>query len=604
MRIRPLMIGLGLVLAGGCTKSNYYSSSKEPSQAKESQGSEASANVEKENGEAAGEEKAQEEERELALIEKAVHDEEVVHVAGLKEGEEQMAILCERNKGVNNLVVQRFCVEGVRPTSIAEMQQALGLAVPPNTGRGGNGANGSPGYAVQGHSSSLVGQFVSAINPRVVIFNDQRNADPNLQNPVDSVQTDRFIAMGFVRGEQFAEILVANLDANGAPMQVADNNGNMINDVAIYLVAFKQACNAKPEGCMPGELLTPAVESNWTEFTVYQDVDLKNTIVDCQHCHQPEGPGTQKFGRMQELANPWVHWMRDNRVNGQVLYDDYLAAHGPDETYGGIPGSSIQGSDPANLEDMVRQNGFNQDQIPEIEFQTQTILNEITANNGAQPADNTTPGESDTWEQLFQISMTGVSSDGRNIIPIPYHDVKVTEPALLNKFTQQYQQFRAGNLPMEQFEDHRAIFRTDHKELADMGFAVREGTPPETILIQACFQCHNKKLDQTITRSRFDIDVDHMVAREDVDAVAEIDLAIKRLKLGYTPERLAQEGIKFYNEETLEEETMDKGAHILTMPPRRFKSLTDQQIDSVIQHLRSEQDRIKAAAGAASAASR
>ncbi len=600
MRIQSLMIGLGLVSLAACTKPNYYSPSKKVSAPGESKSEEAAALPDGEKADEAAEAEP-EEEIELSLIEKAVDDEEFAHVADLKGGEEQMALLCARNKDVNNLVIQRFCVEGLRPTSLVEMQQALGLSVPPNTGRGGNGANGNPGYAIQGHSSSLVGQFVSAINPRVVIFNDQRNADPNLQNPVDSVQTQNFIAMGFVRGEQFAEILVANLDANGNPLQVADNDGNMINDVAIYLIAFKQACNAKPEGCLPGELLTPAVESNWTEFTVYQDEDLKNTIVDCRHCHQPEGIGTQKFGRMQELANPWVHWMRDNRVNGTVLFDDYVAAHGPDETYGGIPGSSIEGSDPANLEDMIRENNFNQDQIPEIEFRTQTILNEITNANPAQPGDNTVAGQSDTWEQLFQLSMTGVSSDGRNIIPIPYHDVKVTEPALLDKFTQQYQQFRAGNLPMEQFEDHRPIFRTDHKELADMGFAVREGTPPETILIQACFQCHNKKLDQSISRSRFDIDVDHMVARPDVDAVAEIEVAIKRLKLGYTPGRLAQEGIKFYNEETLAEESMDKGAHILTMPPRRFKSLTDQQIDSVIQHLRSEQERVKGQAAAAAA---
>ena len=186
--------------------------------------------------------------------------------------------------------------------------------------------------------------------------------------------------------------------------------------------------------------------------------------------------------------------------------------------------------------------------------------------SAAQPQDNTVPGESTEWERIYQLAKTGVASDGRNVIPVPYHDVKVTEPALLQKFTAQYQSFLAGNLPMEQFEDHREIFRTDQKQRADMGFAVRAEETPADTLRQACVQCHNGKLDTSITRSRFDVNIDNMVARADVDAVAEIDVAIERLKLGYSEERLAQEGIKFFGKEG-QEIKLHKGEHMLTMPP-------------------------------------
>jgi len=101
-----------------------------------------------------------------------------------------------------------------------------------------------------------------------------------------------FITMGFVRGEQFAEIIVSD---------------RTTRELFFFLVAFQKACNAT-NSCTNGDLLTPAVESGWTSFTLYDEVDLQNTIVDCLHCHQTQGPGTQKILRMQELQNPWTHF--------------------------------------------------------------------------------------------------------------------------------------------------------------------------------------------------------------------------------------------------------------------------------------------------------
>ena len=67
----------------------------------------------------------------------------------------------------------------------------------------------------------------------------------------------------------------------------------------------------------------------------------------------------------------------------------------------------------------------------------------------------------------------------------------------------------------------------------------------------------------------------------------QLDIAIARLRLGYTPERLKTEGVKILAADG-SQVAMEKGEHLLTMPPRRFKSLTDAQIDAVIKYLESQ----------------
>ncbi len=496
----------------------------------------------------------------------ALTDEQAL--VGLKEGEAQIKIVCDRNAGKTNKVITAFCVNNARPKSLVELHTALGLAFPANAqgGRGNNGAAGNgPAFAIQGHSSSLVGKFVSAINPRVILMDRNTND----------------IALGFVRGEQFSEIAVRNAD----------------NTFDFFLVGFKQACNSKPEHCKPADLLTAAVESNWTEFTLYQDVDLKNSIVDCMHCHQPDGPQSQRILRMQELRNPWTHWFRDN-TDGQQLIADYTAAWGTDGV-GGVPGNLISGSDPQQLENFVRDNNmlFNEAQPvgnPRAqqpnEFLTNTIRGEL--------ADANNNGRSPTAEMLRQrfIQRKALSFDpatrtptnaatavAKNYIPIPFFGLKVADPTLQATFTKQIQDFKAGTLAAAQFKDTREIFPTDQQTLADVGFAVAPTETPQNILALACAQCHHSGLDQTLSRAKFNaVDFTKMA-----NLNAELDIAIGRLKLGYTPERLKADGIKILGADG-SQIAMHKGEHLLTMPPRRFKSLTDAQIDTLIKYLESQ----------------
>ncbi len=455
-------------------------------------------------------------------------------LAGMLTGNAQIDAVCARlaTRNVNDRVRTAFC-GATRPTitSLGQLLTAMGLDFdsPNLTGRGNNGRGGNPAFAISGHSTSLVTRSVSAINPRVILF-----TPPN-GNPIPNL-----VALGFVRGDQFAEVIAG------------DSNNNTLD---FYIVRFKQACNAT-NSCTPGDLLTPAVESNWTEFTLYDEGDLKNTIVDCTHCHQVNGPGTTRILRMQELANPWNHWFRDNRTGGQVLIADYQAAHGTTETYGGVPGALISSSDPALLENLVRNNGFgNQPNV----FNSGTIETQVNATSG-QPANNDIPGTSTAWNTIFNRAVQGQA------IPVPYHDIKITESSTLNTLTRAYQQFRAGQLAASALPDLRNIFKTS-RLFEISGIAAATTLSGQQVVTAMCTQCHNSRLDQTISRARFNVNLDAMsdlaggvltgAARD-----AEIGVAITRLKLA--PEDVRK------------------------MPPETLKTLSPAQIDLVTTYLCSQ----------------
>ncbi len=511
----------------------------------------------------------------------ALTDEEALH--GLKSGEDQMTQICNRNAGKMNRVVKAFCIDKIRPKSLIEFQQALGVAQPPGTTQSGGNTNG---YAIQGHSSSLVGRFVSAINPRVILFNTTSATDA--------------IAVGFVRGEQLSEIAVKNADGT----------------FSLFIGAFAQACNSSPTGCSPADTLTPAVEINWTSFTLYDDEDLKNTIVDCRQCHQPDGPSSPKILRMQELQNPWTHWFRTN--NGQpddgTLIKQYQAAHGTTETYGGIPAGAIAGSNPANLEQFLRGQGFANEAAPQNNQPNQFLTGAIATEMGDQGRTATgrntalavrdkanckmdfakdSPSPSATWDALMYNFMnhtdactptnTPAPSKKRNFIPPPYLRPFVADPALLAKYTKQYNDFRAGTLDASKFEDHRDIFPADAKVTSQIGFAVDPDLGPEDMLKLACSQCHHSDLDQSLSRAKFNaLDFSKMP-----NLNQELDIAIARVKLGYSTERLKSEGLKILSESGAPVE-LERGEHLLTMPPRRFRQLNDSQIDTLVKYLESQ----------------
>lgn len=433
-------------------------------------------------------------------------------LAALKTGRDQWTALCARGNG--DAVSRAFCAGSAPPTigRLADLQALVGIAFQP--GNTANGQNGNPAFVLTGHSTSLVTRFTSAINPRAIIMTPP-NSDGrvNTPNPLAS-----FVAMGFVRGEQFVE-LVSNDPAK--------------SDLTFFLFRFTQACNTTAAGCSPGDLLTPAVEQGFTGWTLYQDVDVQNTVFDCLQCHQRGGASTKKILRMQELQRPWGHWMTNRETtNGQALLADYTAAHGSAETYAGIPGAALPNSNPEQLEGLVENQGFQQQPN---EFDSNAILDK---------------GDTAAWQTLYDAGRMATA------IPAPFHENRVADPAKLTQMTNAYAAVRAGTMPAVMLPDIRDVFA--EATLPDLGFrpapSLVQAKDGKGILVQMCQQCHNPALDQTLSRAKFDVTKLATMER------AEKDKAILRLTL---PKEAARR-----------------------MPPTRFRELSPEEIQLVTDELR------------------
>jgi hypothetical protein len=430
-------------------------------------------------------------------------------LATLTHGRAHSDEVCAR--GGDDPLRDAFCAEvPAEIGGLVELYRALGLhpeLLP----------DGRTGLALSAHSTGLGIRSVSAINPRVFTV--------RLEN-----MGIELLAIAFVRGEQHVELVVRDRRDLG---------------LRFYLLGFRQDCNEREQGCRPGDLLTPAIESDWRELTLYDESDLRNTTLDCAPCHQPQGPDTPKLLRMQERATPWTHWLFRSTEGGKALLADYLAAKG-DEVLAGYAADQIQRAHPGNLAMLADFDGSlepNPFSSAEIEREVQESA---ATKGGAQPSDNSVPGESATWQSAYGLSELGEA------IAVPYHDVKVTDPAKLARMTQAYQAYRAGDLDADSLPDLRDIYPDDPQQLAHMGIGTEPNADGAQVLLQACGECHNARLDQSLSRANF---------RADLAGVsrAEKDVAIDRLQ------RASDDP--------------------LAMPPARLRSLTREARARVIELL-------------------
>ena len=421
---------------------------------------------------------------------------------GLPTGVDQWNALCA--KGYGDMISAKFCAGSTPPTitSLAQLEQFLGLRVQPNPNNDPN-INKNIRWTLTGHSTGLGLRSVTPLTPRAFIMTTPNNTAPNPQYQVVS----------FSRGEPLVE-LVAN-----------DPNANTLR---FFLVRFHPACEAT--GCNAADLLTPSIESGWTDYTIYDDDTIKNTTLDCLTCHQPNGPGTNKMLRMQELAGPWAHWFYIEHNSNKLTMDDFHAAHG-NEDYAGIPMSAINPSRPIQLMKLVQNNGFaNQ---PDS-FDSTTIENELAAT-----------GTSATWNARYAKTVAGTA------IPAPYYGIPQTDPVKVAQMVQAYSATMAGTLPRDQMPDINNTLLDS--ALPAMSIRPKAGLDGKGILDHMCRMCHNGLLDQTITRARFDMSQLSSMSR------GEKDEAIRRLML---PETDAKH-----------------------MPPARFHTLSDAERDLAIQEL-------------------
>jgi hypothetical protein len=378
--------------------------------------------------------------------------------------------VCARTRGDDFAKV--LCAEG-RPPEIRGMTELLELA----------GLSDERAFALTGNSTSLVAMSVSAINPRILVF---PRVDDDLEPP------ETMTAVGFVRGEQFVEIV---------------SRDTVTDDLNFYLIGFEQACSYESAGCDLKALLGEEIEHDWTAYSVYDHDDLEATSFDCKSCHEPGGPGSKRILRMQELSSPWMHWFPQRFVqrteSDRVLLAEFTAAHDVDQQYGGIPVSVItnaldEGSS-AQLEALVRAEGFGDQPNP----------------FDAQIAAEMKSGSSPTWQARFDAHLRGEA------IAVPYPGIDVTDEAKRTAAVQSYRDVLSGVAPRESLIDIRQVFTDDASEL--LSFVPQPGADGRAVLLQMCARCHDGRGNPGLPKNRFD------ALRLDEMSREVRDLAISRI---------------------------------------------------------------------------
>jgi hypothetical protein len=345
----------------------------------------------------------------------------------------------------------------------------------------GYNRTGDPRVVVLGHSTALSGALVSQLNPRVIV------ASPESR-----------VFLAFNRGTQQVEL--AAFDRH-------------LERRNFYLLDFEQACNAAAPGCMPGDLFTPSIESDWVKVVIRDDEDLKNTPSDCRQCHQRGERNPVLL--MREFDGPWTNYFGPAgyettevpEPSGSDLVQDYIAAKG-DEPYAGLPTGVLRATIGFTLQNMV-------DRPQPLIFEGSTIMNERwpwteTAGYVTQPV------RSATWDAAYEAFKRGEQ------LALPYYAPRATDPDKLSKLSDAYRQYRAGSLAAADLPDFADMFPDDPQTRAEIGLQTEPGATPAEALVQACGTCHSDVLDQTISRARFSIAVSRLARSELDEAVARL----------------------------------------------------------------------------------
>jgi DNA-binding beta-propeller fold protein YncE/cytochrome c peroxidase len=378
--------------------------------------------------------------------------------------------ICGRARG--DAFSRALCGAGRRP-EIRGMTELLALV----------GLTERRAFALTANSTSLVAMSVSAINPRILVFPRVESSEPPLPT---------MTSVGFVRGEQFVEIVSRDVAAG---------------DLNFYLFAFEQPCNYRPGGCDLASLLTEEIERDWTAYSVYDQDDLEHTSFDCLSCHQPGGHATKRILRMQELSGPWMHWFpqrfAQRTESDRVLGAQFAEAHQGEAQYGGIPIASItnaidEGSG-AQLEALVRSEGFAQQPNP---FDA-LIAAEMKS------------GTSATWQARFDSHLRGEA------IAVPYPGIDVTDQTARAAAVGSYRSVVAGLAPRESLTDIRAIFSPEAEQ--KLSFVSQPGADGKTVLAQMCARCHDGRGNPALRKNQFN------VLRLGEMSRSQKDLAIERI---------------------------------------------------------------------------
>lgn len=407
---------------------------------------------------------------------------------GLPTGSLQRDQLCQR--GHQDPISLVFCTPPTAPqvASMKGLLTLLGLQFQP--GVLDNAANGNPGFTLSGHSTAISTRHTNPINPRAFVFTPPVGG---VRFPPSGTPNPTFVGASYTRGEPFVELVSKDPGANG--------------ELRFFLFKFQRACSLSST-CDNADLFQESAEGGFVDYTLYDDEDLKDTVMDCRQCHQPQGPGTPKMLRMQELVEGWMHWFYKPR-NADIIRM-FLSAH-EGESYGGIPSEILTSSNlvdlksraaPEALEQLIRNNGFGKQPN---EFPTR----EITIEQGRNT--NT------IWETLYEEAVQG------RAIAVPYFKSDITDPRKVTSAVSVYRSAVQGILPRDQTPDMRDVLLDS--ALPYMSFQPKPGLDGKGILVHMCQHCHNSSLDQTTNRARFNVErLSQMSESEKLEAVRRLRL--------------------------------------------------------------------------------
>ena len=203
--------------------------------------------------------------------------------------------------------------------------------------------------------------------------------------------------------------------------------------------------------------------------------------------------------RMQERRAPWTHWFRNNgnEPGGMTLLQDFQAAHGRARTTPASRRNLIDTprSDPLVLEALVDNNSV----LPQPnEFNTAKIEQQVHQSNPAQPQQNMPMGQSSTWQAIYDVARGG------NAIPVPYHDVKVTDPSKLASLTAAYRAFVDGTLPARELPDIRDVL--PRRRAGRHGPAPRAGSDGPASFSRCASAATTRRSIRPISRANFNVE--------------------------------------------------------------------------------------------------
>ena len=380
---------------------------------------------------------------------------------GLARGATQNQRFCQQPLGPDrdDVVRRAFCGGSGFPqiTNLRQFLQVLGLD--PDLGSGTK-------LALAAHSSSISMRSASAINPRVFVFTDFDNA---------ASQHPEAVIVSYIRGEPYVEVAAKQQPSNGYGR----------NDWNFYAARIETECEATGT-CTEVDFLTDKFESGWVGVSLYEDLALRNTPLDCLRCHA-RGQNT-RFGDgplllFAERRDPWTHWFSPDTPEGRQYIDKLLNFVGEGRDYGLISREKLKTApDPERLWKAMYLSFMST--IQPVVYDPGRLQREGDA--GA------------TWQVLWTRFVNA------EIDAPPHYSPHVEDPAAVSRATEMNQRFLAGEISDSQYRDFRDVF--DRSKLVELGHVIEPQPTPEATLVNACGQCHNSSLPQDISRAGFNVE--------------------------------------------------------------------------------------------------